>query len=57
MTIRHGGGQGVGGARKHSGGTFSCVCPKCGLELVHEKGVPCIERTCPKCGVKMVGKR
>ncbi|MHC1631598.1 MAG: hypothetical protein ACXQT4_04805 [Methanotrichaceae archaeon] len=56
MAIKHSGGQGVGGPRRHVGGTSVCVCPKCGLEIPHMKGIPCIERRCPKCGVKMVGK-
>jgi predicted Fe-Mo cluster-binding NifX family protein len=42
----------MGGSRK-AGPVGSCVCPQCGLEAPHERGVPCSERQCPKCGTQM----
>jgi len=52
-----GSGQGVGNPRVGDGGTDVCVCPNCGYEEPHEKGVPCNQKKCPKCGTPMVGKR
>uniref|UniRef100_A0A6M3KSJ8 Putative prohead protease n=1 Tax=viral metagenome TaxID=1070528 RepID=A0A6M3KSJ8_9ZZZZ len=49
-------GQGVGGERQGDGGAESCVCPKCGEKIAHERGKPCSEVKCPKCGSVMVGK-
>jgi predicted Fe-Mo cluster-binding NifX family protein len=63
-----GGGRRQGGRRSQGGGaqgrgrmggplavgaTGTCVCPKCGERLVHERGVPCVQRQCPKCGTAM----
>ena len=47
-------GQGVGGPPQGDGGAETCVCPKCGHELTHERGVPCAEVECPKCGNRAV---
>jgi len=56
-----GGGAGRGrGARGRMGGNLAagpsglCVCPQCGEEVPHQRGLPCSEATCPKCGAKMV---
>ena len=47
-----GGGQGRrGGFAAGPGG--SCVCPKCGKTLPHQRGVPCLQITCPDCGTAM----
>ena len=51
-----GAGRGVGGGRQGDGGAATCVCPKCGEKIAHERGTPCMETTCPKCGAKMVGE-
>ena len=48
------GGQGLG-----RGGGFApgpggvCVCPQCGHEQAHERGVPCPQVKCPKCGAAL----
>jgi DNA-directed RNA polymerase subunit RPC12/RpoP len=31
-----------------------CVCPKCGVKILHRAGIPCREAKCPNCGAKMV---
>jgi len=31
-----------------------CVCPDCGLKMLHKAGIPCSEQSCPECGAKMV---
>jgi len=53
-------GQGRGGQGRGrmsgplAGGAIgTCVCPKCGEHLAHERGVPCVQRQCPKCGTAM----
>ncbi|MBN2345258.1 MAG: NifB/NifX family molybdenum-iron cluster-binding protein [Candidatus Aminicenantes bacterium] len=37
-----------------AGAVGSCVCPKCGQRLAHERGVPCVQRQCPQCGTSMI---
>lgn len=32
----------------------SCVCPKCGYTITHERGVPCRSMTCPHCHVSLI---
>lgn len=56
MRKSRGDGQGQGGDRQGDGGTDTCVCPKCGHEMAHERGKPCTEIKCPKCGSLMAGK-
>lgn len=36
------------------GAIGTCVCPKCGEHLAHERGLPCVQRPCPKCGTAMI---
>ncbi len=31
----------------------ACVCPRCGKEVFHQRGIPCFQRTCPQCGQSM----
>lgn len=42
--------------RRGLGPQGMCVCPECGEEVPHKRGVPCYERPCPQCGAKMVRK-
>ena len=44
----------MGGIAAGPGG--ECVCPKCGLCIPHERGVPCAGMKCPDCGVALVRK-
>jgi len=47
-------GQNTG--RENTGGTDTCVCPKCGTEYEHERGVPCNKIKCPTCNIQLTGK-
>lgn len=49
-------GQGVGGPRQGDGGANTCICPKCGETISHDRGTPCQQMKCPKCGTTMTGK-
>ena len=41
--------------RKHEMGPVGrCICPKCGYESPHRRGVPCQDERCPTCGAKML---
>jgi hypothetical protein len=53
------GGTGPGrGRRNNAGATASdaCICPKCGHEEAHQRGMPCMNRVCPKCGTALARK-
>ena len=57
-----GGASGRGSGRGRMGGSGDgpggkCVCPSCGKEAPHERGVPCYEMECPECGGAMVRQR
>jgi len=54
-SLERGEGQGVDGPPQGDGGADVCVCPDCGHEAAHEKGVPCAEISCPECGTEMRG--
>ncbi|MFW5985143.1 MAG: hypothetical protein ACOCQ1_02585 [Halanaerobiaceae bacterium] len=41
------------GNRAGAGPGGKCICPECGTEVDHKRGVPCIERECPECGAKL----
>ena len=55
VTAEIGEGKGVGGPRQGIG-VDKCVCPQCGYEAGHERGVPCAEMSCPQCGNTMAGE-
>jgi hypothetical protein len=48
--------KGKGTGPEGTGGSDICVCPKCGYETEHDRGVPCNQMKCPKCGSSMTGK-
>jgi predicted Fe-Mo cluster-binding NifX family protein len=58
--IGSGGGQGKGRGRMGgplaAGAVGTCLCPKCGHRVAHERGVPCVQKQCPKCGTAMARK-
>lgn len=54
-------GQGRGGQRpgRKGGGAAGadfgfCVCPQCGRQQAHQRGMPCVEQQCPKCGIALI---
>lgn len=47
-------GKGQGRRNKGLGPEGKCVCPDCGNEINHQRGIPCYEQTCPECGSSMV---
>jgi len=49
------GGQGLGrmGGPFAAGPDGSCVCPQCGYQEPHQRGIPCMQKQCPKCGIPM----
>jgi Na+-translocating ferredoxin:NAD+ oxidoreductase subunit B len=47
---------GKGTGREFAGGTDVCVCPECGFEIDHLRGIPCNNMVCPECGVDLTGK-
>jgi hypothetical protein len=59
MTGPPGGFRGRGPGRGRMGGPYAagpvgvCVCPSCGAETTHVRGLPCNRTKCPKCGAIM----
>ena len=53
-----GNGNGSGKGRRNAGlgPEGKCVCPECGTEIAHQRGIPCYEQTCPECGSKLTRK-
>jgi len=54
-----GAGQGAGrgqgrGMGRGFGGPATCKCTKCGKEVPHVRGQPCVNQKCPECGSMMV---
>ena len=47
------GGRGIG-RRGQGMGIRTCICPKCGYKVSHERGVPCRSILCPKCNIPLV---
>ncbi len=46
---------GSNGPRAARGGVQQreCLCPRCGMEVVHQRGIPCAQVSCPQCGQSM----
>jgi hypothetical protein len=51
---RAGVGPGGSGGGPGAGMTDVCVCPACGAQAPHERGIPCLQVKCPQCGKAMV---
>lgn len=47
-----GGGRGRNQGRGLGMGGY-CICPNCGYQEPHQRGVPCYEMRCPKCNAVM----
>lgn len=47
---------GVGASGPGQGGNVEdfCLCPACGAQTAHQRGIPCIQVTCAQCGKPMV---
>ncbi len=39
-----------------SGPSGSCVCPKCGYKILHQRGIPCSSLVCPNCNINLERK-
>lgn len=44
-----------GGGGLGAGGT--CLCPRCGKTVPHQRGQPCTDMICPSCGASMARAR
>jgi predicted Fe-Mo cluster-binding NifX family protein len=60
---QQGKGRGRGCAMRGRGGAVGgtnldavCVCPQCGREAPHSRGVPCTQMACRECGAPLVRK-
>jgi predicted Fe-Mo cluster-binding NifX family protein len=45
------------GARSPQAGSKTekiCICPECGFQHPHERGIPCYQVNCPRCGQRLV---
>jgi predicted Fe-Mo cluster-binding NifX family protein len=45
------------GARASQAGAKTekiCICPECGFQQPHERGIPCSQVNCPSCGNRLV---
>ena len=42
--------------REYAGGTDVCVCPECGYEVNHVRGIYCNQNICPVCDIPLTGK-
>lgn len=40
--------------KQRMGSEGFCICPKCGVKILHKAGVPCRDEKCPNCGARMV---
>jgi len=47
-------GRGRGRGRQAGQAPDFCVCPNCGAEVAHQRGISCRQQTCPQCGAAMV---
>jgi predicted Fe-Mo cluster-binding NifX family protein len=50
---RQGGRSGRSGASGQAAAYGTCVCPQCGYQEPHERGLPCMDKKCAQCGAVM----
>jgi predicted Fe-Mo cluster-binding NifX family protein len=43
----------TGGIQGLAGNKAVCLCPACGFQQPHERGIPCHQTTCPRCGQRL----
>ncbi|MCZ7557265.1 MAG: DUF134 domain-containing protein [Bacteroidia bacterium] len=42
-------------SKHHAGAAKAqCICPKCGVTVAHQRGIPCRETRCPACNTVML---
>ena len=46
--------RGIGVSNRPLGSSI-CICPKCGHEESHKRGIPCTQVKCSKCETPMKG--
>jgi predicted Fe-Mo cluster-binding NifX family protein len=56
------GGGARGRCRRAAGGPGAgipqvCICPACGAQAPHERGIPCFQVSCPQCSKPMCGHK
>jgi len=53
------GASGPGGPAGGKGARMAdfCICPSCGAQAPHERGIPCLQVNCPHCGKRMVREK
>lgn len=48
-------GRGLGGGNRPGSGIGGyCICPNCGKQISHQRGIPCSSINCPDCGRQML---
>jgi uncharacterized protein len=54
QALRIEGGTYMEGKQYSDAAHASCICPKCGTTVAHQRGIPCRETRCPSCNGAML---